>query len=924
MDKYRYFVVIEEIKGLLKQGKYEEALELTEGIDPKKIKDNYDCMILGEVFLNNGMLGKAKECYTIIYNRKKNRRVALELVNICIRLKKVDEAEKYFDDYRKMAPNDYFNYIFKYKIDRLKGKPLKEQAASLEKLKKVEFFDNWGYELAKLYHKMGDSEKCLKTCEDIIIWFGDGEAVEKAKALKAYYSGEITLKDLNTPKTAVKKPEEKTTENTAENTTENITDNTTDNKTDNTTEEAEKISDSSDAYENVPEQAENNENVQNAADEDVRYEEYSEEDFEDETITANVAEEEKKYILEENDIVTEEGSDIIAEDNNIISEESDNNTEDNEIISEDSGIISEDSDNVVEEDDEKDIEPEEFEEEYTEEDLSAAEADVIKELSNDDSILKNIKTVDREIGLSDDELAKQVEAVLREDSAAREIRDSIQDTRDTKELTKVWNKADSQEMTKVWNKADNKVKKTETDDKKQPENAEEKKAEVTKEESLADGNTRVLPKINETDHSAEENDGNSVDADNIKEDSPLLNAVERELGFVDNEEKQPVQKKGWFSRFKERHQKSESRKKDEIKKAETDEEKEIKEREELEKLRFIEKEKKKDKQKFLDHQKQLAKLASEKAMSMAENEIKTTQKDENGTKGNNSGDSQKDVVTASKRDKSVYNPKKMKTVNVPEDSIVAEYLKEMGKSLEDYFGFFACQKDIGEQIVKCLEQMLDKSSDTMNYCIIGEKGTGKKALVHGFARFMADCGMMISSQTVWTEASKVNEINLSEKTEKLKGRCLVINQAGTLEIEAIEDVSKIVEKLHKKIMVVITDYRRNIVELFRNREAFEEMFRARISIPAFNQDDLFDYVDYKVEKAGFVFDVDAYDLMVKRIKGIMRATDEGALARTEKYVVKTLDNAEQRNGEAYVKQTLEHTKHIRSNVIISEDLPTGI
>ena len=129
MDKYRYFVVIEEIKGLLKQGKYEEALELTEGIDPKKIKDNYDCMILGEVFLNNGMLGKAKECYTIIYNRKKNRRVALELVNICIRLKKVDEAEKYFDDYRKMAPNDYFNYIFKYKIDRLKGKPLFRNSA---------------------------------------------------------------------------------------------------------------------------------------------------------------------------------------------------------------------------------------------------------------------------------------------------------------------------------------------------------------------------------------------------------------------------------------------------------------------------------------------------------------------------------------------------------------------------------------------------------------------------------------------------------------------------------------------------------------------------------------------------------------------------------------------------------------------------
>ena len=166
MDRYKNFVKIEEIKGLLREEKYEEALELADGIDPAKLKDNLDCMVIGEVYLNNGMLGRAKECYSVVYDRRKTRRVAMELVNICIRLKKADEAEKYFADFRKMAPNDYYNYIFKYKIDRLKGKSLREQAASLEELKRVEFYDTWGYELAKLYHKMGDAEKCIKTCDD--------------------------------------------------------------------------------------------------------------------------------------------------------------------------------------------------------------------------------------------------------------------------------------------------------------------------------------------------------------------------------------------------------------------------------------------------------------------------------------------------------------------------------------------------------------------------------------------------------------------------------------------------------------------------------------------------------------------------------------------------------------------------------------
>ena len=51
MDKYKNFVRIEEIKTLIRQGKNEEALELCEGMEPKKIKDNWDCMVLAEVYL---------------------------------------------------------------------------------------------------------------------------------------------------------------------------------------------------------------------------------------------------------------------------------------------------------------------------------------------------------------------------------------------------------------------------------------------------------------------------------------------------------------------------------------------------------------------------------------------------------------------------------------------------------------------------------------------------------------------------------------------------------------------------------------------------------------------------------------------------------------------------------------------------------
>ena len=841
MDKYKNFVVIEEVKSLLRQGKNEEALELTEKIDPRKLRDNYDCMVIGEVFLKNGMLGKARECYNIVYERKKNRRVAMELVNICIRLKKADEAEKYFNDYKKMAPNDYFNHIFKYRIDRLKGRPLKEQAASLEELKRVEFFDNWGYELAKLYHKMGEANKCMKTCEDVIVWFGDGEYVEKAKALKSYYMGEISLKDLNAPKEPEKKEEEESKS------------------------EEKAIPDDPDLkmFSNGKEPG--TENVQ-------------EEPSEAETTPEENSD--VKVVPEEDadmKVVPEEDADM-----KVIPEED----ADMKVVPEEDA----DMKIVPEEDADMKIVPEE--------ELSDAEADAIK--IDEEIILKDIKSEDKDIGISTDDLARQVEAVLMEDSIERENRKLSED---------------SDGNTRVWNREEILNAKESVKEEKKEKAQKPEKIEKPEKPEKTDDNA-VYEEYGESDFADKENEEATAE-----KDSPLLEAVERELGFVNPEEEKP-QKKGWRFRWKEKHLEKERKKQEEIKNEEEERRRKEKQ-EELEKQRFIEMERKKDKQKFLNRQKQLAKLATEKAISLEDQGVKVV-KDTTASPEQEPEKKEQEVVTVSKIDNGVYKPKKLHSVEIPEGSRVAGALEKSGKDLEDYFGFFACQKDMGTQIVRCLEQLMDDTYDTMNYCIIGEKGNGKKAIAHGFARFMADCGLIESSQTVWTEAAKVNDIDLSEKTGKLKGRCLVINQAGSLEMESIEDVSKIVEKLHRKVMVVISDYRRNMVELFKSREAFEELFRPRISIPVFNQDDLFDYVDYKVGKAGFVFDVDAYDLMAKRIKGIMWATEEGALARTEKYVIKTLDNAEQRNGEAYIKQTLEHTRHVRSNVIIPSDLPAGI
>ena len=875
MDKYKNFVRIEEIKTLIRQGKNEEALELCEGMEPKKIKDNWDCMVLAEVYLNNGMLGKARECYLAVYDRKKSRRVAMELVNICIRLKKADEAEKYFDDYKKMAPNDYFNYIFKYKIDRLKGKPLREQAEDLEALKRKEFFDTWGYELAKIYHKMGEREKCLKTCEDVIVWFGDGEAVDKAKTLRALYLGEISLKDLNNP--GASNERQQTRQDSAE--------------------------------------------VSSDLDLDVVIDYQMEFDHAvDEIMNKDKVEEPETSSQEDNegnkvDAVEAKAEEAVSED--VISED--------EIPEEDDDIkIAYVAETFEEPEEIKKFEPAEYteeeytEEEYTEEDLAIAdEEDEPVNLKDNRGDIKENK-VDNKLGSIEenkhhteekrieDEEDDDIKIVPEKEKRTHTSRSVHENDFFTDEIAKAVEQALMEDDAEKRQRAQHSGPQDATREWRRPEKTQPAgmRIEPVKEQEAEEKPVRKAEKVQ-----AQVKE-DSKEEPQEETSSKLLDAVERELGIVGgSDEKEKPVKKGWFERRREKKRK--------LQEAEEKERLEKEQAAELEKQKFIESEKRKDRKKFIEHQRQLAVLANEKAKQSLK-------------EAGNTGEFTVDVKTIEEaletgetRD-GLYTPKQLRPIEIPGNSIVAEYLAGTGRTLETYFGFFGCQREMSSQILKCLERLLDPDEEVMNYCIIGEKGSGKKAIVHGFTKFMVDAGKLISPQAVWTDSNKINSIDLSEKTDKLKGRSLVIDQAGALEIEGIEDISKVIERLHRKTMIVLADYRRNMVELFKGRENFEEMFGPRVIIPVFNQEDLFDYVDYKVAAAGFVFDEESHELITKRIKSILRATEEGALARTEKFVVKTIDNAEQRNGEAYIKQTLEHEKHTRSNVITVKDIPESL
>jgi hypothetical protein len=190
MGSYEIIVKTEEIKRKVREEDYVSALRILDTIDSRKLKKPSVLSLMAEVYTQNGRYEEAFQLLLRLYNKTKTRKILHQLIWLSIQLNNTEDAEYYLKEYEKQAPRDYNIHIFRYQIDKLKGEPFEVLIETLVKLKETEYIEQWAYELAKLYYKAGMEEECIRECSDIILWFGEGSYVEKAKVLKAYYSGE--------------------------------------------------------------------------------------------------------------------------------------------------------------------------------------------------------------------------------------------------------------------------------------------------------------------------------------------------------------------------------------------------------------------------------------------------------------------------------------------------------------------------------------------------------------------------------------------------------------------------------------------------------------------------------------------------------------------------------------------------------------
>ena len=174
-----------QINKLVEAQDYKGAMQIVDSIDWRRVKNVRTLCVVGEIYAANKRYEESKEIFLLAYHRATiGKNILYRLIEVSLKMGQISEATEFFDEYREVAGSDNSQYILRYKIARAKNASLNEQIRILEEYKEKEFTERWSYELAKLYYKAGDKQKCLDLCNEMILWFNDGNYVMKALDLK--------------------------------------------------------------------------------------------------------------------------------------------------------------------------------------------------------------------------------------------------------------------------------------------------------------------------------------------------------------------------------------------------------------------------------------------------------------------------------------------------------------------------------------------------------------------------------------------------------------------------------------------------------------------------------------------------------------------------------------------------------------------
>ena len=980
MDKYEYRVKTEQMLDHLEKKEYQQAKEIADGIDWRRVKNASMLNTVSEIYEYNGEFKKGRDILFLAFDRAPgSRKIVYRLGTLALKIKDIREATDCYEEFVKLAPKDPNQYILKYKILRTQGASLTDQITALEEFKKAEYIEKWAYELAKLYDEAGMTAECLEECDDLILWFSEGKYVYLAMELKMKYKPLTPLQQEkydSRPGAVKKKPEpEKQPESPLEevddeNEYNESTEETVDVQEEPVREPVTERVDESEVQEIPPQEVPMQETVvQEEIPQEVPMQEtVVQEEIPQEEIVEEAAEEvveEEPVYTEPEEAAEEHGSTIkqvvtgatleealaqgMAVANGITIEEEAMKEREDEILANGQMMI----DDILQkwEEKQKDHEAAIEKQKAKDEERLQKEREQARIRQEEERREVERKAAEAEARRKAEEEAarKAAEEEARRKAEEEAARKAAEEEARRKAEEEAARKAAEEARRKAEEEAARKAAEEEARRKAEEEAArkaaEEEAEPISKTQRIPDDIVRLMEEMGNEESEEELYEEDFEDGSETEED--FIEGIEEELSGIDMSGSSFEEADFGDEDFEEADFEEEDFEDEDFEEEDEEEadfEEEDFEDEDFEEADFEEED-------FEDEDFEEADLEEEDFDAdfadvedeeedfdddFADVDDEETDFDDEDLEIEDEEEADEELEIEEPSEEEIQARIKKSKGGVPFDTgfvVTGRYdlsaTSEIGlkagltEEQKKLFSYFVPVRGMSEQIVEVLDNdrraQREGTSKTGNLLVIGRKGSGKTVLAVDIVKAIQKQRSLKQGKVAIVTGESLNKKELTNIIQKLRGGAIIIEHAGKLNARTVKELNYLMEKKTGELLFVLEDQRKPLERLMTANPEFKKKFSSKLELPVFINDELVTFGQTYAKENGYKLDEMGILALYSRIDVMQREDHAVSVAEVKEIMDEAISHSQKANVKHLARRVFGKGTDDSDRIILKEE-----
>ena len=970
MDKYEYRVKTEQMLDHLEKKEYQQAKEIADGIDWRRVKNASMLNTVSEIYEYNGEFKKGRDILFLAFDRAPgSRKIVYRLGTLALKIKDIREATDCYEEFVKLAPKDPNQYILKYKILRTQGASLTDQITALEEFKKAEYIEKWAYELAKLYDEAGMTAECLEECDDLILWFSEGKYVYLAMELKMKYKPLTPLQQEkydSRPGAVKKKPEpEKQPESTLEevddeNEYNESTEETVDVQEEPVREPVTERVDESEVQEIPPQEVPMQETVvQEEIPQEVPMQEtVVQEEIPQEEIVEEAAEEvveEEPVYTEPEEAAEEHGSTIkqvvtgatleealaqgMAVANGITIEEEAMKEREDEILANGQMMIDDilqkweekqkDHEAAIEKQKAKDEERLQKEreqarirqeEERREVERKAAEAEARRKA--EEEAARKAAEEEARRKAEEEEARRKAEEEAARKAAEEEARRKAEEEAARKAAEEEARRKAEEEAAR---KAAEEEARRKAEEEAARKAAEEEAEPISKTQRIPDDIVRLMEEMGNEESEEELYEEDFEDGSETEED--FIEGIEEELSGIDMSGSSFEEADFGDEDFEEADFEEEDFEDEDFEEADFEEE--DFEDEDFEEADFEEEDFDAD---FADVEDEEEDFDDD----FADVDDEETDFDDEDLEIEDDEEADEELEIEEPSEEEIQARIKKSKGGVPFDTgfvVTGRYdlsaTSEIGlkagltEEQKKLFSYFVPVRGMSEQIVEVLDNdrraQREGTSKTGNLLVIGRKGSGKTVLAVDIVKAIQKQRSLKQGKVAIVTGESLNKKELTNIIQKLRGGAIIIEHAGKLNARTVKELNYLMEKKTGELLFVLEDQRKPLERLMTANPEFKKKFSSKLELPVFINDELVTFGQTYAKENGYKLDEMGILALYSRIDVMQREDHAVSVAEVKEIMDEAISHSQKANVKHLARRVFGKGTDDSDRIILKEE-----